>query len=156
MNNYLIEELHLVKGLDPVADAFSATVTSDIINLAAYNQVAFIVYKGVGATGTATLTVEPCSNAAGSVIGAPIPFKYRRVTTGDVQGPLLDAPAAGFATTAGSSQIYAVEVTAADLALSGYNFVRLKSVELVDAPVLGGILVITGQARYDVHPTAIA
>lgn len=138
---------HIVTGLDPVADAFSGTVVSDIVNLSQYGSVAFVVFYGVGATGTSTITVEACDDVVPTNVSA-IPFHYRRYTSADTEGAITAAAAAGVATTAGSSQRYVVEVSAQALAASGYKYVRLKMVEVVDSPVLGGILIILGRARY--------
>jgi hypothetical protein len=67
---------HIVKGLDAVANAFAGTVYSDVVHMAEYSVARFIVHKGVGTTGTATLTVEACDNANGTNPVA-IPFKVR-------------------------------------------------------------------------------
>jgi hypothetical protein len=141
------EKNHLIKGLDPVADAFAGTVTSDVVNMKGSGNVVFIVYKGVGTTGTSTVTVEACSDVTPSATSA-VPFKYRAITSGDTPGALTDATSSGFATTAGSSQVYVIEVDNKALADSGYNYVRLKMVEVVDSPVVGAILVLLNQPRY--------
>ena len=60
---------------------------------------------------------------------------------------MTSATTAGFTTTAGSNQIYVIYVDAADLAPSGYGFVRLKAVEVVNSPVLGGVMIELCQAR---------
>lgn len=147
---------HIVKGLDPVADAFSGTVYSDIIKMSEYAVARFIVYKGVGATGTATLTVESCDDASGTNPVA-VAFKYQKYTgSDDLPGAVTSAAAAGFTTTAGSSQLYVIEADSQSLGTKGW--VRLKSVEVADDPVLGGILVELLGPRYgtDVPATAIA
>lgn len=152
-----LEELHAVKGLDPVADAFSGTVTSDIVEMKNYGSVLFVVHKGVGTTGTSTITVEASDDFSGSTTEA-ITFRYRAVTSTDVPGTLTQATTAGFTTTAGSSQLYLVEVLAEDLVDTGYSKVRLKAVEVADDPVLGGIAILMGKPRYtsEVDATAVA
>lgn len=147
---------HIVKGLDAVADAFSGTVYSDVVHMAEYAVCRFIVHKGVGTTGTATLTVQACDDAAGNNPTA-VPFKYQKYTgSDDLPGAVTAATASGFATTAGSSQLYVVEVDSQSLGSQGW--VRLKSVEVVDDPVLGGILIELLGPRYanDIPSTAIA
>jgi hypothetical protein len=141
------EYVHIVKGLDPVADAFSGTVYSDIINMENWGHIQFLIYKGVGATGTSTITVEASDDAAGSHVSA-IPFKYQVSTTGDTFGDPTAAAATGFATTAGSSQLYKIDVDADALNASGYGYIRLKAVEVVDSAVLGGIIAILSQGKY--------
>lgn len=146
-----------IKGLDPVADAFEGTVYTDIINMKNFNDLQFVVYKGVGTTGTSTLTVEACDDTSASNTTA-IVFKYKRCcNTADVQGALTAATTSGFTTTAGSSEIYVISVSAEDVASTGYGYVRLKAVQSVDAAVLGGILVIGYNERYgqDVPASAI-
>ena len=147
---------HIVKGLDPVADAFSETVYSDIINMENFGHIQFIIYKGVGATGTSTITVEACDDAAGTK-SAALPFRYQLSTTGDTYGEPTNATVAGFTTTAGSSQVYKIDVDADVLGSTGYNYIRLKAVEVVDAAVLGGILAVLTEPKYGdaVQDTAI-
>ena len=148
---------HPVKGLDPVADAFSGTVYSDVVNLANYASAEFTIYKGVGATGTSTITMEACDNAAGANPVA-VPFYYQAYTgVDDLPGVVTAAAAAGFDTTAGSSQLYEIQVDSQRLP-SGKNWLRLKAVEVVNDPVLGGILIELEGPRYatDIPATAIA
>lgn len=137
-NSLILERVHGVKGLDPVADAFSATVASKVVNLSLWRRVLFVIVKGAGAIGTSTVTVEACSNTVPTATSA-IPFKYKAMTSGDTEGTLTEATAAGFVTTAGSSQRYYIELDSAELLASGYKYARLKMVEVVDDPVLGGI-----------------
>lgn len=155
----LIQNNHYVKGLDPVADAFSGTVYSDVVSMANFESVTFLIYKGVGTTGTSTITVEACDDFVPTTTSA-VPFFYKSTAASgtDVPSALTKATSSGFTTTAGSSQIYAIEVRYGDLAASGYTNVRLKAVEVVDAAVLGGILVQMGNPRSlrDPFPTAIS
>lgn len=140
--------LHPVKGLDPVADAFAGTAVSDVINLENIIEGAFIVYKGVGTTGTSTITLEACDDVTPTTTSA-IAFEYQANTTADAYGAVTAAAATGFTTTAGSSQIYVIYVHAAKLAASGYGYVRLKATEVVDAAVLGGIIFVPLKTRYE-------
>lgn len=140
-----MEALHVVKGLDAIADAFAGTATSDIVNMRDYAEVAFLVHKAVGATGTSTITIEASSDNAATAVVA-VPFHYRRIgNTNDTHNAWTAAAAAGFVTTAGSSEIYLCVVSAEDLAATGYSWARLKAVESVDSPVLGGIIILMGQ-----------
>lgn len=136
----MIERGQLEAGLVPVADAFSGTVASDIISMKNHNRARFIYFWGVGATGTLTLTVEASDDVSASNVTA-IPFRYRVTVAGGTPGAMTAATSAGFTTTAGSSQIIELEVDAAAVGATGYAFVRSKSVEVVDSPILGGILV---------------
>ena len=149
---------HYVKGIDPVADAFAGTVYSDVISMKNHNHVTFIYYKGVSTGGTAngTITVEACSTNAAAAVSA-IPFNYRAITTGDTHGDITAAAATGFVTSVGSSQIYAIEVDVEALLASGYEYIRLKAVEDSNDPVVGCVLAILSEPRYDqaVQATAI-
>lgn len=139
---------HIVKGIDPVADAFTGTVSTDVVSMENHETVEFTIYKGVGATGTSTITVEACDDIVPTTQLA-IPFRYQTVVTGDTHSDMIEVAATGFATTAGSSQLYKVSVDAEALAVSGYKYVRLTAVEVVDSPVLGGIMVTLLTPRYD-------
>jgi hypothetical protein len=135
-------------GIAPVADAFAGTVYTDIISMAAHNRIRFIVFWGVGTTGTSTLTVEACDDVAGSNVSA-VAFRYRRLSAAAAApGTITAAASTGFTTTAGSAQIYEVEVCAADLLASGYSFVRLKCVEVAASARLGGILAELAEPRF--------
>ena len=145
---------HWAKGIDPVADAFAGTVRSDVYNMENFHHAEFLIYKGVGTTGTSTITVNRCDDVVPTT-RTTIPFKSQNITSGDTHGALTNRAAAGFDTTAGSSQLYRIYVDAADVAPDG--FVELNMVEVVDSPVVGAISFIGHGGRYqqDVQPTAI-
>lgn len=145
----MLEKLKFAKGLDPVANAFAGTVRSDVINLAQHGRVLFVVYCGVGTTGTSTITVNACDDTTPSNRGA-IPFWYREILTTDVDGAITLATTAGFTTTAGSSRLALVEVDARQVGgvsvngVYGCHFVEMTMIESAASAVLGGILVIAG------------
>jgi hypothetical protein len=143
----LSETTHLVKGLDPVADAFSGTVYSDVVNMEGADGVRFIVYCGVGTTGTSTFTVQACDDTTPSNRTA-VAFYYKQITTGDTDSALTAATTSGFTSTAGSSKIIVIDVPASALASTGYGYVQLKAVESANDPVLGGILIEQYGLRY--------
>ena len=149
---------HYVKGIDPVADAFAGTVYSDVISMKDHNHITFLIYKGVSTGGTddAAVTVEACSTNAAAAVSA-IPFNYRTIVTGDTHSELTAVANTGFVITPGSSQVYAVEVNAEALLASGYEYIRLKSVEDTNDPVVGCVIAILSEPRYDkaVQATAI-
>jgi hypothetical protein len=158
MSKLTFGKRHIVTGLDPVADSLAGTVYSDVVNMEEYDAIRFILHKGVGATGTSTLTIEACDNAAGDNPVA-IPFNYQAYisTTTDLPGDVTAATATGFATTAGSSQIYVLEAESQRLT-ANKSWIRLKAVEVVDSPVLAGILIEMLGPRYgnDIPATVIA
>ncbi len=135
-------------GLAPVADALAGTVSSDIVNTKLYDHVTFILNRGVGATGTSTLTVEACSDNSGTGAEA-IPFKSREGSNDGVAlGDLTQRTTAGYTTAAGSNQIDVIEVEAAD-AVDGKPFVRLTAVEVVDSPIVASIMTLLSDASYE-------
>lgn len=138
-HSILTQTGHIVQGLAPVADAFSGTVYSDVFNMKNYKGCTFIVYKGVGTTGTSTITVSACDDTTPSNRTA-IPFRYRANTTSDTWGAVTAATTTGFTTSAGSNHIYEIIVDADELGDTGYGYVELKLVEVANDPVLGGIL----------------
>ena len=150
------EKNAVVMALAPDADRYTTDPATDVISLKDFRKATFIVLHGVGAVGTATFTVESCDDTTPTTATA-IPFKYRISTDGDQFGALQTATAAGFTLTAGSTQIFAIEVDAADL--SGDDaFVRVQCTEVVDAAVDAGIVAILSEPRYaqDVVPSVLS
>jgi hypothetical protein len=140
---------HIVNALPPVADAFAGTVYSDIINMKNWNHIQFIVQRGAAAgAGTAVLTVEACDDVSGSNVVA-LPFTYQVCTSGDTFGAITKAAAAGFTAVAGANAMFKVDVDAAEMGSTGYNYIRLKSVEGTDAAYVGNILAVLTEARFE-------
>ena len=149
----LSELLHILPVKSVVADAFAGTLACDVINMKNASGVLFLVHWGVGATGTTLITVEACDDVTPSNQTA-ITFNYRRLNaaadpaTEDTWGAVTAATTSGFTTTAGSYQMYAIEVDAAKCAAAGYGYCRLKAVEDTDNPILGGVIAILHGVRY--------
>lgn len=133
-----VDNSHFVNALAPVADAFAGTATSDVIKVDG-NGIEFMVIRGVGATGTSTLTVLACDDVTPTTTAA-VPFWYKEITSdpGDTDWTL--ATAAGLATTAGSNAMFRIWVPADLIGQNGYNYAQLQAVEVVDSPVIGSIL----------------
>ena len=152
MGNLTIpSDLHFVKGLDPVADFMSGTVYTDIIEVMG-EGIGFLIYKGVGTTGTSTLTVEACDDVSASNSSAVV-FWYKQISTTD--SGWTAATTAGFTTTAGSSDMYLVVAPKDVFASTGYKYARLKAVESANDPVLGGIAAFVYGLRYGPQPTSL-
>jgi len=143
MSGLLIESLKFAKGLDPVADGLAGTVSSDIIDMGDFQRVLFVVYGGVatGGTGASTFTVEACDDIVASNVSA-VPFHSREIATTDIESAITARASTGYVGTAGSSKISLIEVREDALAASGYRYVRLKTVESVNDPVVTAILII--------------
>lgn len=154
----MAQKIHFAIGLNAVADAFSGTVYSDVVNAKNYSKVVFLAHHGVGATGTSTFTVLAGSDTADPpTASTAIPFQYKVMSTSDTEGALTAATTSGFLSTAGSNQVYWIEVDCAELGDTGYTYLCLKCVEGTDSPRLGGILTLLCGPRYaqDVPATAL-
>ncbi|TGE33330.1 hypothetical protein [Desulfosporosinus sp. Sb-LF] len=139
---------HVVNALPPAADAFSGTVSTDVINMKNYGSACFVVQFGAGAVGTATISIEACSDVTPTLTTA-IPFFYQACVSGDTYGAITQATAAGFTTAAAANKVYKIFVTDESLALSGYNYVRLTSVEVVNDPIAGGVVAVLTDGRFE-------
>ena len=139
---------HVVNALAPAANAFAGTVTTKVINMKNYGGACFVVQGGAGAVGTATITVEACSDITPSATTA-IGFFYQECLATDVFGPIIQASAAGFTTTAAANKVYKIYVTDESLASTGYAYVRLKSVEVVVGAIAGGVVAVLTDARFE-------
>lgn len=153
----MLEQMHVAKGIDPVADAFAgANKRSDVYAMRDYESVVFLIYVGVGTSGTSTIVVNSCDDVTPSNRTA-IKYYSRDILATDVQGAITERAAAGYIPAAGSSKIVLIEVRAQDL-VEGDAFVEIEFDESVDAAVLGGVCAIFFQGRYkeDVSPTVLA
>lgn len=129
---------HFVNALAPVADAFAGTATSDVIKVDGHG-IEFIVYRGVGATGTSTITVLACDDVTPSNTTA-VAFYYKEVTSDPGDANWTAATSAGFTTTAGSNAMFRIWVPADLIGAENRNYAQLSLAESVDSPVLGGIM----------------
>jgi hypothetical protein len=128
-----------------MSDGLSGTQYTDVVNMAKYRSVLFVIQKGAGAVGTATITVESVSTAGAGATQA-IAYRYKTGTTLDALSDWTAVASTGFTTTAGADQVYLIEVDGSD-SYSTYNYVRMKTVEVAATAVDCTILIIMGQAR---------
>lgn len=153
MTAKLMEQDHFEVGIAAVADFAAGDTTSDVVNMEGHNRVRFITHWGVGATGIVKLTVLACDDTTPSNTTA-VPFTYRITAAGGTPGtPTVTTAAAGVSNTAGSNQIIECEVSAEDLASTGYSYVQLNVDETTDSPLLGGVLIQMGEPKYANAPT---
>ena len=131
-------------------DIFNGNPSTDILSMANYDEILFVIVKGAGATGTATITVESCDDTSGTTTTA-VAYKYQATTSGNTIGSITDAAAAGFTTTAGANQTYVISVRADGL--SGTDkFMRLVATESANDPVDGAILSIGCKSKHPKDP----
>ena len=57
-------------------DIFNGTATTDILSMANYEEVCFIIAKGAGGSGKAVVTVESCDDTSGTTTTA-VAYNYR-------------------------------------------------------------------------------
>tara|TARA_Y100000310_G_scaffold339506_1_gene432379 strand:+ start:706 stop:1173 length:468 start_codon:yes stop_codon:yes gene_type:complete len=146
MSQVLTEVMNVRVGLAPLADVQDTDPTTDWFDMRVYRRIVFAYVKGVGATGTATITVSGASDNAGTG-SADIAYKYRNHANAAAQGALTSVAATGFTVTAGSNETTLVEVDAADLP-DGKPWCSLTLTEVVDSPVLGTVIAIMTEPRY--------
>lgn len=145
--------IHAVPVIYPVADFMAGTKNSDIVKCAG-SGIVFEITKGVGTTGTSTVTIDACDDVTPSNTSA-VAFHYRISTTPDTWGVWTAATSTGFVTTAGSNQMYQVYVDGSALAALGYEYARLTAVESVNDPVLGGVTAYIVNTHYAPQPATV-
>jgi len=139
---------HVANVLPPIANAFAGVTPTAVINMKNWQHASFLVQCGAGAVGTATITVEACSDVTPTAV-TPIGFFYQECISGDTFGPIKQAPVAGFTTVAAINKLYKVEVDDSMLAMAGYGYVRLKSTEVVVGAITGGVVVVLTDGRFE-------
>ena len=148
MNEKLIQTTHPITLITPSADAFAGTVTSNVVNMRDNTHLTAYLYRGATASGTSTITCQSSATSAGSSATA-IPFRRREgtVSTQDGYGDEVNVTSAGYTTTAEKDNIIdVIEINASDMdGTDGY--VSIKSVEVVDHPITGGIIGILSGSR---------
>ena len=148
-----VDKLHAIPVLYPVADFLDTTINTDIVEVLG-EGVLFEVTKGVGDTGTSTLTIQACDTIVPGNTTA-VAFMYRISTTPDIWGAWTQATAAGFATTAGANQMYQLYADAAELASEGYGYARMHGVEVANDPVIGCVNAYIVTPRNVVQPESL-
>ena len=146
-NRLLSEQLKIFSGLKPSSDRFSSVNTVNWFSMSLYDKALGILDIGIGATGTAVVTVLAASDSSGTGAEA-IAFSRRRIgAASDTAGTLTATASTGFTTTAGGGDMYLLEIDATDLP-DGKHYVQFCLTEGVDSPVAAALIVILGAARY--------
>ena len=149
----IVEKLHAIPGIYPVADFMAGTVNTDVVEVLG-EGVLFEITKGVGLTGTSTITVLACDDIVPTTSTA-VAFMYRASTTPDTWGAWTQATTTGFTTTAGSNQMYKCYADAAELASEGYGYAKLNAVEVVNSPVAGCVNIYIVNPHYVPQPESL-
>jgi len=160
MGGRTFQNIHVVNAMPSAIEAaygdmFNGNPATDVVNLGKYEKCTWIIQKAAGNTGTAVVTVESCDDVTPTTTTA-VAFNYWTCTSGDTWSDMSTATTAGFTTTAGADQMYAIEVNSAEL--SGTDkYVRMKMTESANDPVNGTAICILSGGRIvqEVSPTAI-
>lgn len=143
-----LEHCRFVNALAPIADAFAGTVYPTGVNMSQAGWIMWVIQKGVGTTGTSTVTVV-AGDTGSPLTETAVPFYYRRIQSNNTTiGAVTAATSTGFTTTAGSGDMYLVWIDAKALANSGYKYAHLKLVESADDAVVGSVLAMAGGLRF--------
>ena len=153
-----LEHTHIVNA-HPIAlmaaaeDMFAAAVESSVINMENAKSCVFFIKctEGTGSASIVISAVDAFSVAATTAIS----FKYKIITTADVQGATLESKDL---VVSGSDKIFALEVDAAKLAEAGYGYIRMTATPKVDKPLHGSITAFLMGLRSaeDVTPTVLS
>jgi len=130
--SYIPENNHYVNATPPVADAFAGTYTSDVVKVDG-KGIEFLVWTGVGATGTSAFTVLACDDVTPSNTTA-VAFWYKEITSDPGDATWTLATSSGFTRTAGSNYMARIWVPADLVGATGYGYAQLKGVEDTDSP----------------------
>ena len=134
-------------------DMFENNITSDIVNLSAWEGAVFIVTKLAGATGTATATVESCDTAVPGTATA-VAFRERHATTPDTFTAWADVASTGLSITAGADEVWEIAIASSDLykgtAAAPVNdqYARLVLTEVDSTAVDGSVVTILYGPKY--------
>lgn len=150
----ILDALHIIGGLAPNADAFAGTVYTDIFEVSGEGAF-FLYFSGTNDDNAySTVTVEACSTTGAAATSA-VAFQYKASTTFDTWGDWTQATTAGFSTSATSDNMYLIFVPAAEIASTGYRYVRLKLVEGDDHPVDGCVVAGVVNPRYRAQSSSL-
>jgi len=141
-------------------DVTAGEAGSDIVNMAKWNHLAIYIQQGAWAAGTPTLTVEACSDNAGT-LSPDMDFHYRRAIMGeaalsDVWGAYTWCTSTGLLMLNTANAATLIELDAADVyanrvatvaANAGYHRVRI-TITAPTAVCLISVTAILTQPRY--------
>ena len=134
-------------------DMWDATITSDVANLKEWEGALFIITKMAGATGTATITIESCDDAAASTSTA-VAYWYRYSVTPDIFTAWARAESTGETITAGADDVWEFAISSSELykgtaaAPVNDNYVRIVCTEVADDPVDGSVVTMLYGAKH--------
>lgn len=136
----------------PCADAFAGTVYTDVVCMKKYETCYFLVIWGaIGGATTHTITIEACDDFDATTTSA-IAFDYKRCSAVETNTAWTAVASTGLTTTSLADQTYIIRVKAENLpevSAAVYENVRLKSVEVDDNTVIGSVIIMMADPRYN-------
>ena len=150
----LAEAGHFINIVPPID--ITGGVTGDIFTMKNYAHATIVIQIGVSAAAFTKITVNECTDFAGSGATA-IPFSiYKEETAaGDTLGARTAVLAAGLTPSPDDTIMYVIELDASELS-DGSEFVQLSLTNGVNSVIASALAILTG-ARYgeDQSPTEI-
>ena len=143
-------DFHVVNALVPVADAFATPGQyTDVLDAGMGEGVLFIIQMGATAGDSAPVITILGTSTIGAAASTAVPFIYRACVATDVWGDWTAVAATGVTlnmTTANSMwQFY---VDSAEIAETGYQYVRMFVDEVNDLAQTAGVLGLIISPRY--------
>jgi hypothetical protein len=142
-------DAHVINGLVPVADAFDTIQYTDIIDAGNGEGVLFIIQTGATAGAGTQLLLVNASSTITATAETAVPFIYRQCVATDVWGEWTAVAATGVTVSTGvANSMWQVYVDSAEIAETGYRYVRLSIDETADHAVTAGVLALVLSPRY--------
>jgi hypothetical protein len=160
---FLAQSGHTVVALPPVN--ITGGVHSAAVNLKNYKHVSAIVAFGALSATTGLITLEACTSAAGAgAVAIPFSLYAQETTNGDVLGPVVAVPAAGYQPPVTPNISYVIELDTAAIPNSnlqtgsplGLNYLRVSIADGANTDFATIVFILSG-ARYasDQSPTVL-
>ena len=143
--------MHMINALPAKADQWDTAADTDIIDAGGGAGVLFAVNTGaVSGAAASTVTVEACSTITATAV-ATVPFIYRSCLTGDTWGAWTASAKTGFSmvhTGSVANMQWQIYVDSADIAATGYRFVRMSTDETANFTVTASVTAFVIDPRY--------
>lgn len=150
----ILDALHIIGGLRPDADALAGTAATDIFEVSGEGAFAILWVGAIDGATSQTITAVACDDTSASSTSA-VAFRYKYSTTFDTWSAWAEATTAGITTSATADNIYLLFVPAAELASTGYKYIKFQSVEGANQPADAMILCGVVNPRYQEQPSSL-
>jgi hypothetical protein len=153
-----IDDLHFVhvgnsSFIADYSDYTNGNPATDIVSMENHADAYFLVIKGAGATGTATITMESCDTVVPGTATA-VAYEYKIITSGDTQGDWTAVASTGYLITAAADKMILVHVKGSDL-YSTNKFLRMQLTETDSTACKGAVVAFLANPRYAPTPATV-